>query len=73
VIGVEHIKDLVKISINNINKRHGYLIDSGNLKIYHGDGHKGMKSEAPFDYIHSGASKSTKNINIKIKFLHTCL
>jgi protein-L-isoaspartate(D-aspartate) O-methyltransferase len=61
VIGVEHIKELVENSIKNVNKRYGHLIESGRLKIYLGDGLKGMKSEAPFDYIHSGASKLIKD------------
>ncbi len=63
VIGVEHVKELANTSIKNIRKKHSYLLNNGRVKIYVGDGRKGKKNEAPFDYIHSGASKILIKIN----------
>ncbi len=57
VIGVVHIKELVDISLVNIKKHHSNLLEVGRIKIFLGDGRKGKKEFAPFDYVHSGAGK----------------
>jgi len=56
VIGIEHIKDLVNLSIQNISKNHADLLKSKNLQIINGDGRKGYPDEGPYDCIHVGAA-----------------
>ncbi|CAF0956821.1 unnamed protein product [Didymodactylos carnosus] len=56
VIGIEHIPQLVDISIKNINKHGSSLFDNGTLKIVQGDGRYGYEGEAPYDVIHVGAA-----------------
>ena len=58
VIGIEHIEDLVKSSIDNI-RRIPLLsnrLDDGRIKIVAGDGRHGYSSSAPYDAIHVGAA-----------------
>jgi len=56
VVGIEHIKELVDLSIKNINKHHADLIKSKRIIIVLGDGRKGYKEEGPYDCIHVGAA-----------------
>ena len=58
VIGIEHIKELVDLSTNNINKNHSHLLKSKNIEIFCGDGRLGYLKEAPYDAIHVGAASS---------------
>lgn len=55
VFGIEHIPELVQTSIHNLSKSHKNLLDEGKIKIYEGDGRKGIPEYAPFDCIHVGA------------------
>ncbi len=55
VVGVEHVRELVNLSKENISKNYSYLLRNGKIQIFHGDGRKGQEDFAPFDYIHSGA------------------
>lgn len=55
VVGIEHIKELADLSITNISKKEKALLDSGKIKIYEGDGRKGVKEFAPYDAINVGA------------------
>lgn len=55
-VGVDHIPELVEMSINNVNKSHANLIKSGQLKLIVGDGREGFPAEAPYDAIHVGAA-----------------
>lgn len=53
--GVEHIKELVDFSLENISKSHLSLLGK-NLFIEQGDGRKGLPQYGPFDFIHVGAA-----------------
>ncbi|XP_022250792.1 protein-L-isoaspartate(D-aspartate) O-methyltransferase-like isoform X1 [Limulus polyphemus] len=55
-VGIDHIDELVNLSIANINKDQPGLIESGNIKLIVGDGRKGYPEEAPYDAIHVGAA-----------------
>lgn len=56
VIGIEHIKELAELSIDNISKNHQELFKSKQLQIIQGDGRKGYEKEGPYDCIHVGAA-----------------
>ena len=56
VIGVEHINELYKKSIENLSKSHKKLIDDGIIILIEGDGRKGYQEYAPYDCIHVGAA-----------------
>ncbi|XP_058247750.1 protein-L-isoaspartate(D-aspartate) O-methyltransferase isoform X5 [Hemibagrus wyckioides] len=56
VIGIDHIKELVDDSINNVKKDDPTLITSGRIKLLVGDGRLGYPEEAPYDAIHVGAA-----------------
>jgi protein-L-isoaspartate(D-aspartate) O-methyltransferase len=47
---------LVDLSKENLEKADGSLLTSGQVKLLVADGWKGIPSEAPFDFIHVGAS-----------------
>uniref|UniRef100_A0A0R3RQE1 Protein-L-isoaspartate(D-aspartate) O-methyltransferase n=1 Tax=Elaeophora elaphi TaxID=1147741 RepID=A0A0R3RQE1_9BILA len=55
VIGVEHIKQLVDLSISNIRKNHANLLE-GRVLMVEGDGRKGFSQYAPYKAIHVGAA-----------------
>ncbi|XP_018599195.2 protein-L-isoaspartate(D-aspartate) O-methyltransferase isoform X1 [Scleropages formosus] len=59
VIGIDHIKELVEDSINNVKKDDPNLITSGRLRLIVGDGRLGFEEEAPYDAIHVGAAAPT--------------
>uniref|UniRef100_A0A669CJR2 Protein-L-isoaspartate O-methyltransferase n=1 Tax=Oreochromis niloticus TaxID=8128 RepID=A0A669CJR2_ORENI len=59
VIGIDHIKELVDDSINNVKKDDPSLITSGRVKLIVGDGRLGYTEEAPYDAIHVGAAAPT--------------
>uniref|UniRef100_A0A3Q1JH80 Protein-L-isoaspartate(D-aspartate) O-methyltransferase n=1 Tax=Anabas testudineus TaxID=64144 RepID=A0A3Q1JH80_ANATE len=59
VIGIDHIKELVDDSINNVKKDDPSLITSGRVKLIVGDGRMGHTEEAPYDAIHVGAAAPT--------------
>ena len=42
VVGIEHIRDLVEVSIRNVRKNHLALLQSGRITFVVGDGRKGM-------------------------------
>ena len=57
-VGIEHIDDLVNLSISNINNdpvASGYK-QQGRLEIVLGDGRQGYAPKAPYDVIHVGAA-----------------
>ena len=58
VVGVEHIDALAKQSQENLMKDldHDLL---NHIKVHCGDGYKGWREEAPFDFIHVGAACET--------------
>jgi protein-L-isoaspartate(D-aspartate) O-methyltransferase len=56
VIGIEHIPELVDLSLKNIS-RNGYsLVQDGTLEILSGDGRLGYPQGGPYDGIHVGAA-----------------
>uniref|UniRef100_A0A4X1VR22 Protein-L-isoaspartate(D-aspartate) O-methyltransferase n=2 Tax=Sus scrofa TaxID=9823 RepID=A0A4X1VR22_PIG len=56
VIGIDHIKELVDDSINNVRKDDPMLLSSGRVQLVVGDGRMGYAEEAPYDAIHVGAA-----------------
>ncbi|XP_061480088.1 protein-L-isoaspartate(D-aspartate) O-methyltransferase isoform X2 [Rhineura floridana] len=56
VVGIDHIKELVDDSINNVKKDDPLLLSSGRVKLIVGDGRMGYPDEAPYDAIHVGAA-----------------
>eukprot|EP00484_Ammonia_sp_Unknown_P001580 CAMPEP_0197020910 /NCGR_PEP_ID=MMETSP1384-20130603/1772_1 /TAXON_ID=29189 /ORGANISM="Ammonia sp." /LENGTH=232 /DNA_ID=CAMNT_0042448633 /DNA_START=101 /DNA_END=799 /DNA_ORIENTATION=+ len=56
VIGVEHIQELVDLSLVNLNKHHADLLKTKRVEIVCGDGRQGYAKEAPYDAIHVGAA-----------------
>ena len=55
-VGIDHIKELTEIAINNIKKDCPELLNSGQTMLVTGDGRKGYLDEAPYDVIHVGAA-----------------
>lgn len=59
VVGVDHIPQLVDMSIKNVEKSvAGSLLQKGSLSLHVGDGRKGWEEFAPYDAIHVGAAAS---------------
>jgi len=58
-IGMDHIPQLVDMSIQNVNKSNKHLLKSGQLKLVVGDGREGYPEGAPYDAIHVGAAAET--------------
>ena len=56
VVGIEHIKQLCDIGINNINKHHSDLLRDKKIIIVNGDGRLGYEKYAPYKAIHVGAA-----------------
>ena len=56
VYGVEHIPELVNMSIENISKHYKHYLDNGKINVILGDGREGLPNHAPFDVIHVGAA-----------------
>lgn len=57
-VGVDHIDELVQMSIDNVNKapETAALLKSGRLQLVVGDGRLGYDKFAPYDAIHVGAA-----------------
>ena len=58
VFGVEHIPQLVALSLKNLGKSHQGLLDEQKIVIKEGDGRLGLAEFGPFDCIHVGAAAS---------------
>jgi protein-L-isoaspartate(D-aspartate) O-methyltransferase len=56
VFGIDVHPYLIDLSMNNMRKADGDLLDSGVVQFSLGDGWKGLVEEAPFDAIHVGAA-----------------
>ena len=56
VVGIEHIDELYKKSIENISKNHSNLLENKKIILLNEDGRKGVKEYAPFKVIHVGAA-----------------
>ncbi|CAH1262931.1 PCMT1 [Branchiostoma lanceolatum] len=55
-VGIDHIDELVNMSLANVNKEHPQLLKTGQMKLILGDGREGSPEDAPFDAIHVGAA-----------------
>lgn len=58
-MGVDHIPELVEMSIKNIEKDQPELLQSGQLRLILGDGRQGYPELGPYDAIHVGAAAPT--------------
>jgi len=70
VVGIEHIRELVDWSIENvIQDGKGHHLDSNRLQLLLGDGFEGHVAEAPYDAIHVGAApeKVPQNLLTQMK------
>ncbi|KAI9144342.1 L-isoaspartyl protein carboxyl methyltransferase [Paraphysoderma sedebokerense] len=56
VVGIEHIDELVQMSIKNVHDDMPELLDSGRVRLVLGDGRQGYPAEAPYNAIHVGAA-----------------
>ena len=56
VYGVEHIPQLVEVSVRNASKHYAGLIATNRLAIVQADGREGLPQCAPYDVIHVGAA-----------------
>ena len=56
VVGVEHIPQLYKLSLDNINKHHSNLLKEGKVILKNCDGRYGFEDMAPYKAIHVGAA-----------------
>ena len=56
VVGIEHIDELYKKSIDNISIHHKNLLDNKKIILLNEDGRKGIKQYSPFKVIHVGAA-----------------
>ncbi|XP_011566941.3 protein-L-isoaspartate(D-aspartate) O-methyltransferase isoform X1 [Plutella xylostella] len=59
VIGIEHIPELVTLSVNNLNADKPDYLKSNRVKIVVGDGRLGYPEGAPYSAIHVGAAAPT--------------
>ena len=55
VVGIDHIPELYKFGMENINKNHSELIKQKKIILVLGDGRKGYKEYGPYKAIHVGA------------------
>ncbi len=62
VIGIEHIPQLVDLSLKNIAKNGRSLLEDGTLEIILGDGRLGYPKGGPYDGIHVGAAASERPV-----------
>jgi len=58
-VGIDHIPELVNLSIENVRRGNPALLESGRVKLIAGDGRKGFPEQAPYDAIHVGAAAAT--------------
>uniref|UniRef100_A0AAQ5YGN1 Protein-L-isoaspartate O-methyltransferase n=1 Tax=Amphiprion ocellaris TaxID=80972 RepID=A0AAQ5YGN1_AMPOC len=59
VVGIEHIDELVQMSIKNVQADDAELLSSGRIRLVVGDGRLGFPDGAPYDAIHVGAAAAT--------------
>lgn len=59
VVGIEHIDELVKMSVKNVQADDPDLISSGRIRFVVADGRLGYPEGAPYDAIHVGAAAPT--------------
>eukprot|EP00299_Pterocystis_sp_00344_P007070 c2106_g1_i1.p1 GENE.c2106_g1_i1~~c2106_g1_i1.p1 ORF type:complete len:240 (+),score=53.50 c2106_g1_i1:38-721(+) len=59
VVGVDHVPELVQLSVQNARKSFSQLLDSHHVQFVLADGHMGYPARAPYDVIHVGAAART--------------
>jgi len=59
VVGIEHIEQLVELSVNNLKKGYSKELETNQISIICGDGRQGYSEEAPYDIIHVGAASTS--------------
>ncbi|KAG7275450.1 hypothetical protein CRUP_033183 [Coryphaenoides rupestris] len=59
VVGIEHIDELVQMSVKTVQSDDPELLSSGRIKFVVGDGRLGYPDAAPYDAIHVGAAAPT--------------
>ncbi|KAF5899578.1 protein-L-isoaspartate(D-aspartate) O-methyltransferase-like isoform X1, partial [Clarias magur] len=59
VVGIDHIEELVRVSVRNVQADDPELLTSGRIKLVVGDGRLGFPDGAPYDAIHVGAAAPT--------------
>ncbi|XP_076834088.1 l-isoaspartyl protein carboxyl methyltransferase, like isoform X2 [Brachyhypopomus gauderio] len=59
VVGIEHIQELLQVSVRNVQADDPDLLTSGRIKLVVGDGRLGFPDGAPYDAIHVGAAAPT--------------
>ncbi|KAF6732887.1 Protein-L-isoaspartate(D-aspartate) O-methyltransferase [Oryzias melastigma] len=59
VVGIEHIEELVQMSLKNVQADDPVLLSSGRIRLIVGDGRLGYPDGAPYDAIHVGAAAAT--------------
>ncbi|XP_058472172.1 l-isoaspartyl protein carboxyl methyltransferase, like isoform X2 [Solea solea] len=59
VVGVDHIDELVQMSMKNVRADDPDLLTSGRIRLVVGDGRLGFPEGAPYDAIHVGAAAAT--------------
>ncbi|OMJ24914.1 Protein-L-isoaspartate(D-aspartate) O-methyltransferase [Smittium culicis] len=64
VVGIDHVKQLVDLSISNISASNREWLDTGLIKMVTGDGRKGCIEYGPYDCIHVGAASPTEPIEL---------
>ncbi len=55
-MGIDHIPELVELSVKNVKKGNSELLKSGRVLLFTGDGREGYKDKAPYNAIHVGAA-----------------
>jgi len=58
-VGIEHIPELVNMSITNVRKNFSDWIDSRRVLLVAGDGREGYAEKSPYKAIHVGAAANT--------------
>ncbi|KAI8799614.1 protein-L-isoaspartate O-methyltransferase 1 [Cladochytrium replicatum] len=56
VVGIEHLKELVEQSVENVRRDHPEFLGDGRVRLIAGDGRQGFAECAPYDAIHVGAA-----------------
>jgi len=56
-VGIEHMPELAKDSINNLKKSYSQALKNNKIIVKCGDGREGCIEHAPYNAIHVGAGK----------------
>ncbi|XP_001602931.1 protein-L-isoaspartate(D-aspartate) O-methyltransferase [Nasonia vitripennis] len=59
VVGVDHIPELVELSIKNVQDGNPEFLEKGRITFLEGDGRLGVAAHGPYNAIHVGAAADT--------------